>query len=137
MIGRVEKTTSMSANVRVSTKETFSDFCKEQDWIQANLLGAILDWYMGLDPTTRLLVADKLDQRDKAAVARLVLERMAREGDKGRDDEAGGSTADLPGGGPNSSGGASEEDRQVDEMMDAANESHERPSAPKRRSKAS
>lgn len=85
-VTRAGKTTAVKANMRIAHQTALSDFCKSEGFVQADLLGRLLDWFFDLDPTFRMVVAGYLDRQDYAAIARIVLDRMAHE------DEAGGST---------------------------------------------
>ena len=75
-VDKAEKTTSVSMNARVSDRDDFSNFCKDNGLVQANTLGRLVRWFMQLDPTARLLVNNKLHVNDHDAVTRLALCRI-------------------------------------------------------------
>lgn len=74
---KAQPSTAITANLRKVKQEEFAQWCKDKGLIQADTLGAIIDWYMTLDGTTRALVTDALEARDMAAVSVLALERVA------------------------------------------------------------
>jgi len=79
MAASKEPTAALKANVRVSIRDEFSRFCRDNGEIQADTLGRLIEWFMDLDSTTRILVMGKLKDDDARGVAIMALERMARD----------------------------------------------------------
>lgn len=74
---RAEPTKSVKANVRGSTYERFKEFCEENNETQVTVHGLLLEWFMGLDKTTRSLLFNRLSEDDQIGVTKMVLDRMA------------------------------------------------------------
>ena len=76
MPGPREKNVAVSLNVRVSIRDDFARFCREKGEIQADTLGALIEWFMQLNESTRITVMAKLKGGERVAVAKLALERI-------------------------------------------------------------
>ena len=75
-VKRAEPSTAVTANLRKAQQETFAEWCRTERYVQADTLGAILEWFMGIDPTLRALILEKIEADDKMAVAMIVLRRI-------------------------------------------------------------
>lgn len=69
--------TGVKLNLRTDVRERFATFCVDHGWLQADTLGRLVDWFMEMDETARLLVMHQLHADDEPAVTCLVLERLA------------------------------------------------------------
>lgn len=82
MSDKREATASLKANVRISIRDGFSRFCRENGEIQADTLGKLIEWFMELNETTRITVMAKLKGGERLAVAKLALEMIIKAEDE-------------------------------------------------------
>jgi len=74
-------TKTIQLEIPSETLADFLFFCDRSGCEPNGVVAALMKWFVGLDRTTQTLLIGDLHERDRAQVACMVLERMARQMD--------------------------------------------------------